>query len=261
MVACKICSHSMNKIFDEKVLHKYTVSYFKCDECSIIQTEQPFWLGEAYSDAIVKADTGLVMRNIKQALQMAALIHFHFDPKSSFVDVAGGYGILTRLMRDFGFNYYWDDPYCENLLARGFESKHCDKQITAISAFEVMEHIEDPINFIKSEFDKYKCQTIIFSTLLYDDASYPNKDWWYYTFSTGQHISIYHKKTFNKIAQILNLNFYSFNGIHILTDQKLSLNFFTKLLTSKLSFLSFLWSRLRLNSLTMKDHTDIIRQS
>jgi Nif-specific regulatory protein len=39
------------------------------------------------------------------------------------VDCAGGYGILVRLLRDYGVNALWSDPYCENVLAKGFESR------------------------------------------------------------------------------------------------------------------------------------------
>ncbi len=38
-----------------------------------------------------------------------------------FLDYAGGYGVFTRLMRDIGFDFYWHDPYTQNLFANGFE--------------------------------------------------------------------------------------------------------------------------------------------
>jgi hypothetical protein len=36
----------------------------------------------------------------------------------TFVDIGGGYGLLTRLMRDRGFDFYWKDPHCENIFAK-----------------------------------------------------------------------------------------------------------------------------------------------
>ena len=68
------------------------------------------------------ADTGLVMRNLDIAKKLATLLYFGFDPRARYVDVAGGYGMLTRLMRDDGFDFHWDDKFCANLLARGFEA-------------------------------------------------------------------------------------------------------------------------------------------
>ena len=92
---------------------------------------------EAYSNAIADADTGLVARNISISKRLACILFAFNDKQAKYLDIGGGYGLLTRLMRDIGFDFYWSDPYCENILAKGFESSN-NNPISAITAFEVL---------------------------------------------------------------------------------------------------------------------------
>ncbi|MDM9385349.1 methyltransferase domain-containing protein [Chlorogloeopsis sp. ULAP01] len=86
-----------------------------------------------------------------------------FNGKGKFLDVSGGYGLLTRLMRDIGFDCYTTDKYCQNLFAKAFEPT--DKfEADALFAFEVLEHIENPLKFLSKIFMKSGCKTLIFST-------------------------------------------------------------------------------------------------
>ena len=61
---CKICTQPVSFEFNVKLLNKYQVDFFYCKSCGFLQTEKPYWLDEAYSEAIAIADTGLVARNI-----------------------------------------------------------------------------------------------------------------------------------------------------------------------------------------------------
>ena len=77
---CKICDNNTNPIFKTKVLNKYDVEYFKCTQCSFIQTEKPYWLDESYSNAITQLDIGLANRNYdlaKKTSLMNQLILFN----------------------------------------------------------------------------------------------------------------------------------------------------------------------------------------
>lgn len=242
----------MKSAFSAQVLNKYEIQYFNCLECGFIQTEEPYWLDEAYDESIAKSDTGIVMRNISQAFKLSSLLYLKFDPKAAYLDVAGGYGMLTRLMRDFGFDFYWSDKYSPNLMARGFEQNKSSRNFSAITAFEVMEHVYDPLSFIKENITKHNCNTFIFSTILYKSDNTPEKEWWYYSFDTGQHISFYHKKTLTRIAKILNLNFYSINGIHILSDIH-NISHLKTFLISNASPVVALIARKKLGTLTVKD--------
>ncbi len=251
----------MERFFDAQVLKKYKVTYFTCISCGFIQTESPYWLDEAYSSAISIADTGIMMRNFSLVAKVSGLLYFYFDKNGSYLDVAGGYGMFTRLMRDFGFDYYWDDLYCKNLVASGFEFKECENKISAVTAFEVMEHIHDPIRFIIEKMNQSNSRTLIFTTELYPENKIPSEIWWYYMFNTGQHISFYSKKTFEKIAENLGLNFYSINGLHILTDRKIKNHFILKIITGSLAPLIALFVRKKLGSLTIRDHLKMLGNS
>jgi hypothetical protein len=244
----------MHDVFSARVLRKYTVTYRQCGECGFLQTEEPYWLGEAYSEAIAVADTGLVMRNFTLAAKLAVLLYLRFDPKGAYLDVAGGYGMLTRLMRDYGFDYYWDDKYCDNLLARGFEAEKSLKPFVALTAFEVLEHVHDPLAFVQEQFAQYGTHNLIFTTELYQGGEPPSKDWWYYAFHTGQHIAFYQRKTLKKLADRLGLNFYSLHGLHIFTDRSIRCDPLLTIATGRLASLLALLIKRRLGSLTVPDY-------
>lgn len=257
MTTCPICQASMNHVFSATVLRKHEVAYRQCTGCGLMQTEEPYWLDEAYGDAIVLADTGLVARNLSLASKTAVLLDARFDPRAAYLDIAGGYGMLTRLMRDFGFDYYWQDKHCANLHARGFEAEAAARPFAAMTAFEVFEHLPDPLAFVRETMDRYGCRTLIFSTLLYEGAP-PPRDWWYYAFNGGQHIAFYRRDTLETLASRLGLRFHTANGIHILTDRNLDVSPLLRLKLGAVAPAFALLVRRKLGSLTVADHTRLM---
>lgn len=254
ILPCPVCGGSRQQAFRSQVLNKYDVAYWHCAGCGLLQTESPYWLDEAYSDAIAVVDTGLVMRNLSLAARLAVLLYLDFEPKGAYLDVAGGYGMLVRLMRDYGFDYYWDDKYCQNLLARGFAADKAEQPFIALTAFEVLEHVHDPLAFIQEKLDQHTCRTLIFTTELYEGDAPPAMDWWYYLFNTGQHVSFYQRKTLERLAGRLGLNFYSVNGLYIFTDRSLRMPFLQRVLMGRLAPPMAMLIRHRLGSRTLADH-------
>lgn len=249
---CKICNETAQIAFKEKVLFKYEVAYYHCTHCNFIMTEQPYWLPEAYSQALTNADTGILVRNQYFLERVAIILYKLFGMDKDYLDYGGGYGVFTRMMRDLGFNYYWQDKYAQNLLARGFEHKP-GKKYSAITAFEVFEHLDD-VHSELEEMLKYS-DTIIFSTLLHG-SEVPSKDWWYYAFNHGQHIALYSQKSLEILGKKFGLNLYS-NGtnLHMFTRKKFNSAFFTIYL--KLAKIGY-WKILNKNmvSLTQQDSTE-----
>jgi len=146
---CKICGYN-SEIFDRAIiLEKYDICYYRCDQCDFIQTEEPYWLEEAYSSSITKSDIGLIGRNISFSDVTRNLIVTCLDPNKSFLDYGGGYGMFVRLMRDKGFDFYRYDPICENLFAQGFDAQ-TDKEYSLLTAWEVLEHLVNPLRFQKN---------------------------------------------------------------------------------------------------------------
>ena len=103
---CQLCSASSNKIFDASILSKYHISYYYCNTCGFLQTEDPYWLKEAYNDALNVFDTGIMARNNSLVMKTAIILFLFFNRNASYLDHAGGYGIFTRMMRDIGFDFY-----------------------------------------------------------------------------------------------------------------------------------------------------------
>lgn len=255
---CPICSSQQRFYFQETILRKYSVDYFYCDTCGLLQTEKPYWLNEAYQSAIASADTGLVQRNIVLSKLLSCTLFFLYDRKGKYLDIGGGYGVLTRLLRDIGFDMYWSDPYCENLFAQGFEVAETSPPFNAITAFEVLEHLYDPLNFLQTSMVETSASTIIFSTELFCNNPPMPKDWHYYAFNTGQHISFYQYKTLKYVAKILSLSVFSRKNFHILTDQKIHPIAF-RLITSRLLPVLALYVKKTMRSKTLIDHQKMMQ--
>lgn len=217
---CKICSGE-SKFYDEgKILHKYNIKYYKCIKCGFIQTEEPYWLEEAYSDAINRSDIGLLQRNISFTKETKLLVKLLFKSNSEFIDYGAGYGIFVRLMRDMGMRFYWQDKYCENLFAMDFEYENAKAdKFELLTALEVFEHLVSPLDEVQ-EMLKFS-DSIFFSTYLIPSDNPQIKDWWYFATDHGQHISFYTKKSIEEIAKKFNLYYYT-NGknLHLLSRQK-----------------------------------------
>lgn len=255
---CNICKSFCNKLFSQKVLNRYSAQYYQCCSCNFVQTEEPFWLEEAYESPINRSDTGILKRNIILAKRTAFFLKNFRNHRSEFLDYAGGLGIFTRLMRDRGFNFYWNDPYTQPTFAKGFEKK-LDHQYEAITSFESFEHFINPLDTINKILSR--SDTLIFSTLLSDKIHNSElKSWWYLGPQHGQHINFFSIKTLEFIAEKFNMQLLSdYRSYHIFTRDrtpqwsiKLSL-FFSKIdLDSCVRFLA------HRKSLTYSDHSSLI---
>ncbi|MCS7465468.1 class I SAM-dependent methyltransferase [Stieleria sp. ICT_E10.1] len=186
--------------YQAKVLDKYEIQYFRCRETGFIQTETPYWLDEAYQDAITAQDSGLLQRCITYADIMTLLIKANFQSQDRYLDFGGGYGVFTRLMRDRGLNYFHCDPHCQNLFAKEFEVQVEEPgKYRLVTAFEVFEHLVDPAKQLKQLLEL--ADTVVFSTLIVPEP--PPKDvdeWWYFLPQSGQHVSLYTVKSLDHLA-------------------------------------------------------------
>lgn len=220
---CTICSVDMHPAFRATILGRHDVQYFRCIQCGILQTEQPYWLAEAYGTAIADTDCGLVMRNLQLSRIMAMVFAIEFPSSSRFVDIAGGYGMFTRLMRDQGFDCQWDDPHCKNILAVGCEASGGSGPVAALTAFEVLEHVRDPIAFIDDNMRRFSCRNFFFSTEVFAGDPPPLDEWIYYARETGQHISFYQERTLRAIGARLGLAHRRIGPVHALCESARSL--------------------------------------
>jgi 2-polyprenyl-3-methyl-5-hydroxy-6-metoxy-1,4-benzoquinol methylase len=217
---CKICNSGATAAFIARILGKYDAVYYRCVACGFMQTEEPHWLAESYASAINEIDLGPVNRAITSSKLIEGLILSTFDKAARFIDYGAGYGVLVRLMRDRGFDFYWQDAYCANLFAKHFVAE-AGTTFELLTAFEVFEHLVDPLTEIKSMLDY--SNNLLFSTLLVPQRAQTVTDWWYFAPEHGQHVAFYTVEALQVIAKIFNLHLCTDGiGTHLLSRKPAS---------------------------------------
>ncbi len=216
---CNLCQSTMEKSHQAKILKKYDISYFYCPKCQFIQTEKEFWLEEAYQESINISDTGYIRRNIVLSKVLTSILTLFFPSSATCLDYAGGYGVFVRMMRDIGYDFYWQDKYTQNLFARGFEYDE-QKKYDLLTSFESFEHFDQPLKEIETMLNL--SDSILFSTVLYGDKI-PEPDWHYFGLEHGQHIAFFNLISLQFLAKKYHLHLYSDRkSIHLLSKKKLN---------------------------------------
>lgn len=222
---CKVCGATTRQVFQAKILGRHKVSYAQCPRCGFLCTETPYWLEEAYSEAIAATDVGLVERNQIMSSMIAVSLYFalKIEACERVLDVAGGYGLLVRMLRDYGIDCYWQDKYCRNIFAQSFSWIESSREpVAVVTAVEVMEHLEDPLAFIQETMQQTGARALLFTTELYDGAPPDPDAWWYYSRETGQHISFYTRTTLEIMAAALGMRFITHRGLHLFSRDHVS---------------------------------------
>jgi len=196
------------------VLKMYEVAYFRCESCGFIQTEEPYWLGEAYSSAIARQDVGIMFRNMTNCDVTTALLNLVLPETVDAVDFGGGHGVFVRMMRDRGFNFYWSDRYASNDYAPGFEAPE-GKTFDFLTAFEVLEHFVDPASGIARLMEL--SENVLVSTAIVPKPAPRISDWWYFSPSSGQHVSFYTETAISDLARRFGRHVLSSNSYHLFT--------------------------------------------
>jgi hypothetical protein len=253
--ACRLCGNSTVYIQNGNVLDIH-ITYFNCPNCGYVQTESPYWLDQAYAQSINTSDTGIMMRNLKNSRVVLATMNLLRRLDGTLVDYAGGYGIMVRLLRDYGINALWSDRFSKNLVARGFE--YTNGKADLVTAFEAFEHFVDPAE----ELDKMLAisPTILLSTEIISDPAPKQDDWWYYGREHGQHIGFFRIRTLEKLAKDRGKFLISDgSSYHIISDRPIN-NTLWKLLI-RTNFLFPVLLGYKLTSKTLSDHAQIAKQS
>jgi hypothetical protein len=193
-----LCDQTSSLYFNKTILGKYNIDYYKCTNCQSLQTENPFWLEEAYSLDSEKYDTGKASRTLQNFLNLPSLFEiFHINKLDFSIDWGGGGGLLSRFLRDIGYNFYSYDLHLQSEFSQAFKWENQNPKVQLITAFEVIEHFSDPINEFNNIFrlnpDFFICSTDIFKN--------QDKDWFYLSPDNGQHIFFYSEMALALIAQ------------------------------------------------------------
>ncbi len=228
---CSICSRPSIPFDKGIILGKYSAQYYRCSQCGFIQTEDPYWLEEAYASPINLSDIGMVGRNIAFARITRAVIGMFLGRNGKYLDYGGGYGLFVRLMRDAGLDFYHYDKHCANIFARGFEVEVPPQPpYELVTAIEVFEHLAQPLEEIGRMLQFSR--NLLFSTSLVPAHNPKLADWWYFGVEHGQHVALYSFESLYQIAQHFKLYLNSDGRhLHLLTEKRLSNSAF-KLISS-----------------------------
>lgn len=215
---CAICEGVCNFLFVMKVRGEMDANVFECSECRFTFVKDPTWLDSSFSDQLNALDIGSVDRCLVFADFLEVFIKLIGNKSGRFLDWGGGYGLLTRLMRDRGLDFWNYDPYVQPLFvgpAIATENEIFD----LVTMSEVALHITNPVAVFEKILETTDC--ILFSAVVA-----PNRipvDWWYLMPDTGQHVAIYHNETLKALANQLGVNLTSDGRLfHVLHRKKLS---------------------------------------
>ena len=215
--ACRVCGALSRFVYSRRLLGR-PVRYYDCAACGYFQTEEPDWLERAYRSPINVLDTGLVRRNALNVGRVVMTLALLRRLRGRVVDIAGGVGLLVRMLRDLGVDAYWQDRYCENLLARGFEDSGLDCAL--VTAIEVVEHLVRPGDDLRAMLERGP--TVLFSTELVTSVDPPPGDWWYLGLEHGQHVGFFRRRTLEHIADALGCHFDTDGtSLHILSRRRI----------------------------------------
>jgi hypothetical protein len=217
---CRVCGARCRYLWSTTLLQRQ-VRYFECDRCRYLQTEAPWWLDEAYSVSINHSDTGILTRNQECVERVLVTLWLMGGLDQRVVDVAGGYGILVRLLRDAGVDAYWSDKYTQNLVARGFEDPGGPSFLA--TSFEAFEHFVHPVDELRQLLDQ--AGSVLCSTQLAPLLTPAAVDWWYYGVEHGQHVGFFRRETLAYLSATL--------GVRVLSDGR-AFHLFTRARTSEL---------------------------
>lgn len=214
---CRICDAETRQLVAKRLLGKYDVAYFQCPACRFVQSEEPYWLAEAYKSAIARQDVGVAWRAERMVAHVAGLARTFFPPDARFLDYGGGYGLFVRMMRDRGFDFYRHDAHCENIFADQFDLANLPAGSTfaMLTAIEVFEHLPDPVEEVERMLRL--SDTILFTTELQPEGEAALREWHYFAPETGQHISLFHRESLAALARRLGLQLLTHKDIHLLS--------------------------------------------
>ncbi len=217
-IPCRVCNQPAVFFLTRTIREKLTVRYCQCPACGHVQTEPPAWLQETYRNATFQLDVGMADRSIWTAQTTAALAwRLGIGPQEPCLDWGAGTGLFVRLCRDYGLNFFYSDPYAQNIFALGFELEAAGPAPAwaCLTAFEVAEHFPEPLKNFGDLF-KFGPRCVLFSTNLY--LGQP-ADWWYFG-QDGQHVAFYTRRSLEFIGRHYGFHLASNNcDLHLFSRQ------------------------------------------
>lgn len=156
-VGCRLCGGFLVKRFQRRVLgDRYEAEYFQCRDCEMVQVRDPHWLDEANAEADATREwdprESPFARDLAAFGCLLALREAGTWPRDArYLDV-GGFGLLTRMLRDHGLDGWAYDPdEPGTAYARKYGYSRIDQIrptcMDVVTSFNAMERLTDPWAF------------------------------------------------------------------------------------------------------------------
>ncbi|APV52292.1 hypothetical protein BWI17_04755 [Betaproteobacteria bacterium GR16-43] len=194
------------------------VAYFRCGDCGFtFAPELCAWTLEEFEARIYNADYALVdpdYLDLRPRANAASLVPMLGERGRAIrhLDFGGGNGLLSRLLREAGWQSTSYDPFVDRDVSLATLGR-----FDLITAFEVFEHVPDVQQLMASVASLLAPDgVVLFSTMASDGHLHAGQriDWWYAAPRNG-HISLYSRKSLDILAEQQGLKFGSFNeGFH-----------------------------------------------
>ena len=219
VAVCKICNSNALFTLAYQILDKYDAQLFRCEFCQFQFIDDPSWLDGTFSDSLQSADIGSVDR-CNLVLQFAEELSYALRIQNEMaIDWGGGYGLLTRMARDRGLDFWNFDPYVRSLFAAPADLSEM-QNCSMIVVSEVFLHMTEPLDTLKKLLD--------YAPIVLITAVVPPKElstnWWYLTPATGQHVAFYSESTLRVMARLSGTTLVTDGSFfHVFSKKKLSL--------------------------------------
>jgi FkbM family methyltransferase len=235
-VECLVCSGScrlldvvdFNKSCEEQrgcflPLSGTPIYYYSCEVCEFcFAPEFGQWTladfeAQIYNDNYISVDPDYL--SIRPSNNAKALIGAFGAQKDGIrhLDYGGGNGLLTRLLKEAGWNSTSYDPFVDR--TTNLDDLGTFNLITAFEVFEHVPNVKSLANNLSSLLEANGM--VLFTTLLIDGNINLNKriNWWYASPRNG-HISLFSSESLRWFAKQVGLNYHKFTpGLHALLNQ------------------------------------------
>lgn len=225
---CPICNSPANMLFSVMVQGENRSELNSCSICEFAFYPDQNWISKSFSDELNSLDVGATDRTIIAADYLSVVLKSQKLSHGMFLDYGGGYGLLSRIMRDRGFNFENFDPYTRQIFPTSGQQSDSplEQKYDAVTLIEVTLHFEDPVKEFKKLLEM--SDIVLFTAVLTDEKL--DSDWWYLSLETGQHIALFSKKTLSALAEKLD--------VKLTTDGKFFHIFHRENLTKRASFIA-----------------------
>jgi hypothetical protein len=237
---CRACGNVLDRAARMPV-RQVPTDLYRCGRCGLYEFPAPDWLDAAYTDPIAAIDVGIAARCLFAARVTEAIVRAEKLGHRRHLDYGGGYGLLTRQLRDRGIDMLHQDPLAENLFAQTFEGG-VEGEYGAVTMIEVFEHLSDPLELMKTLSPR--AELIIISTVLVPDPIDDITDWWYLIPDLGQHITFYTPAALAEIADQVGMHVVT-NGVNLHVFSRRPLGWTARRVVKDVRFARFVARALR----------------